>query len=535
MQNNDYIVNQIEECLSACSQLVDRHPQLYNIRTAIENVKRRKDEPMQLAIVGRISSSKSTLVNAILGKPEVVRTGHEAETFNVSWLKYGEDNSPITVHFKNGSKIEVPHDQWIQWASHAGEEALKAKVSYIEVPTSDEILKQINIIDTPGLDATSRIDSENTKQFLKQVNPDAVVFLFTKSLSEDGLKLINEFQMSDVGNSYSITPLNSLGVLSKPDLNWSIVNKIDVIKETSSAISRTLTSRLDVKKALFRILPVSALMGLASFNITEEDYNMFKSLAEIQDQKTILRIFVNADAFTREIDNIVISSLQRKKLWVKYGLYGAYICMELLRSNPNISREQLANTLRIKSGFSPFITLLRSHFGDRASVLKTQRSILSMLDACNQDRQRTNDSDLIAIIDKIRNLIINVENELHDVKEISLLMSIYEGRTKADDAFTEEFARVCGEYGYGIIDRLNAPNDTHISELVSLAKKKQTYWTRKYNAIRNISESKAAPYAIIAKSYSLMAERIVSQHEGYKQAQKTTAIYKRYIYGKDNI
>ena len=114
-------------------------------------------------------------------------------------------------------------------------------------------------------------------------------------------------------------------------------------------------------------------------------------------------------------------------------------------------------------------------------------------------------------------------------------MSIYEGRTKADDAFTEEFARVCGVYGYGIIDRLNAPNDTPISELVSLAKKKQTYWTRKYNAIRNISESKAAPYAIIAKSYSLMAERIASQYEGYKQAQKTTAIYKRYIYGKDNI
>ena len=76
MQNNDYIVYQIEECLSACSQLVDRHPQLFNIRTAIENVKRRMDEPMQLAIVGRISSSKSTLVNAILGKPEVVRTGH---------------------------------------------------------------------------------------------------------------------------------------------------------------------------------------------------------------------------------------------------------------------------------------------------------------------------------------------------------------------------------------------------------------------------------------------------------------------------
>ena len=65
-------------------------------------------------------------------------------------------------------------------------------MAYIEVATSDEMLKHINIIDTPGLDATSKVDSENTKQFLKQVNPDAVVFLFTKSLTENSLKLINE-------------------------------------------------------------------------------------------------------------------------------------------------------------------------------------------------------------------------------------------------------------------------------------------------------------------------------------------------------
>ena len=98
MQNNDFIYNKIEECLLACTLLSDKHPQLTHIHAAIENVRKRMTEPMQLAIVGRISSSKSTLVNAILGKPEVVRTGHEAETFNVSWLKYGDDKSPIYYH-----------------------------------------------------------------------------------------------------------------------------------------------------------------------------------------------------------------------------------------------------------------------------------------------------------------------------------------------------------------------------------------------------------------------------------------------------
>lgn len=490
---------------------------------------------MQLAIVGRISSSKSTLVNAILGKPEVVRTGHEAETFNVSWLKYGEDKSPITVHFKDGNKVNVSREQWAQWASHAGEESLKTKVAYIEVATSDEMLKHINIIDTPGLDATSKVDSENTKQFLNRVNPDAVVFLFTKSLTEDSLKLINEFQMSDVSNSYSITPLNSLGVLSKPDLNWSVINRVDVVEVSSTAISRTLTSRDDVRRALFRILPVSALMGLASANISGDDINTFRSLCEHLDDKNMLRLFINADAFIRDAKEITVPPLQRKRLLEKYGLYGSYVCMEALRSNPETSNEQLTTILGAKSGFTTFMTLLRSHFGDRSSILKAQRGVLSMLEACNQDRQRTCDSLLINVIDKIKSNVLSVMDEMHDIKEMSLLMSIYEGRVKVDDEFTEELERVCGEYGYGIVDRLNASSETTISDLVSIAQKKQAYWLKKYNAMRYISEPKAAPYDTIAKSYKLIVERIVSQQRDYEQAQKTIAIYKRYIYGKDKI
>ena len=53
--------------------------------------------------------------------------------------------------------------------------------------------------------------------------------------------------------------------------------------------------------------------------------------------------------------------------------------------------------------------------------------------------------------------------------------------------------------------------------------------------MRYISEPKAAPYDTIAKSYKLIVERIVSQQRDYEQAQKTIAIYKRYIYGKDKI
>ena len=150
MHNDGLVYSKIADCLSECKQIMSTSRWMSNTQKSICDVDSRMREPMQLAIVGRISSSKSTLVNAILGKAEVVRTGHEAETFNVSWLKYGDDSAPIIVHFKSGKTQTIARNEWADWASHQGQQSLKAEVKYIEVTSSYEMLKYINIIDTPG-------------------------------------------------------------------------------------------------------------------------------------------------------------------------------------------------------------------------------------------------------------------------------------------------------------------------------------------------------------------------------------------------
>ena len=221
-------------------------------------------------------------------------------------MKYGDDNAPIVVHFKNGKTQTIARNEWADWASHQGQQSLKAEVKYIEVTSGYEMLKYINIIDTPGLDATSRVDSENTIEFLKTVNPDAVILLFSKSLSEDTLKLINEFQNSETNMSFSINPMNALGVLSKIDMNWDIMKNNDPIETSDSAIKRTLSSRSEVNKVLFRILPVSALMGLSASSITNEDIVAFKQLARLDD-KCITRLFFSPDLFVKGDDFLELS------------------------------------------------------------------------------------------------------------------------------------------------------------------------------------------------------------------------------------
>lgn len=530
----DYITKVISDCLYDCTQIANAHKELKYIHKAIDNLSLRLQEPMQLAIVGRISSSKSTLVNAILGKAEVVRTGHEAETFNVSWLKYGSDDEPIKVFFKDGTQsVDVPRSSWAEWASHSGEEKLKAKVSYIEVRASDEILKSINIIDTPGLDATSKVDSENTIQFLKKVNPDAVVLLFTKSLSESSLRLIDEFQQSDFSNSYSINPMNALGVLSKPDLNWNVVNNCDVIEASKSAVARTLSGREDVRKALFRIIPVSALMGVASSCITDEDMSFFKKLSTISNPADIAKLFMSADFFVQSNLTGGVTESYKKAVVLKYGLYGIHVCVEKLKEDSDTDKNQLATCLKKKSGFNQFLEVLYSHFGDRSRVLKAQRSVASLLDACNRDSQ--DKAVHQAVIDKIVSRVMSIQEELHDLKEMDLLNKIYEGRLTIEPSFMNELKTVCGEVGDDVCSRLGVSDQMPVEDLMDISNERCLKWTRKYNALKRISEQKAYPYGVVSKSYALISKRLEEQFSEYKNAIRTISIFNRYVYGRTNV
>lgn len=534
MHNDGLVYSKIVDCLSACKQLISTSQWMRHTHSAIYDVETRMHEPMQLAIVGRISSSKSTLVNAILGKADVVRTGHEAETFNVSWLKYGDDNAPIVVHFKNGQTQSIERNQWAEWASHKGQQSLKTQVKYMEVTSHYEMLKYINIIDTPGLDATSKVDSENTIEFLKSVNPDAVILLFSKSLSEDTLKLISEFQQTENSIAFSINPMNALGILSKVDVNWDISSNNDPIKASEMAITRTLSSRSDVNKSLFKILPVSALIGLASSTISEFDMSIFQQIASLNDD-ILDEMFEGVQDFCDEYNTITISSNIRKQLVEKYSLYGVYICVKEIQNNTNITLTELSKILRKQSGFDTFFKLVTSHFGDRAQLIKAQRGMLSLLEAIRKDQVAVKNQEQTNLIKSIYSRILSIENDLHELKEWSLLLQIYEDRVKVDGEFMDEFLRIAGENGHSAINKLNVDAITDISVMEERALERYHYWKTKYNAWYGLSHTKAEPYSIIARSYELLALRLKSQRKAFEDAQRTIRIFKHYIYGEDTL
>ena len=517
----DRILQLLRECESILSGVED-----VSLSQEIKKSQERLMQPMQLAIIGKISSSKSTLVNAILGQAEVVRTGQMEETFNVSWLKYGDSNSDINVVFKDGNGSSVPRAQWAQWASHQEKNVLKEQVKYIEVFYEHEILKDINIIDTPGLDALSQIDSKNTILFLKEVHPDAVVMLFTKSIAESTLSVLQDFQNVGAGD-FNLSAMNAIGVLSKADTIWSAMEPDkDILSIGNRVIKTTLYDKYpEVRKSLFSILPVSSLIGLSSFTINDKDYTSLKTLCSVDDS-ILFEMLSSPDFFFDEEYSVDVNSAERQRLYNKFGLYGIYILIESLRRNEDAGVVFLSDVLKEKSGFGKFLLTVQSHFGKRSTLIKSQSILQRLLNEIIRAKQFHIGEQYNAIA-QAENLIVAALLSLHEYKEWEYLSKYYDGKLDLTSDEAEEFVALCGERGYSASERLRCDGSKTPSQLIDIATSRALYWQKQYNIFSVIEPEKADFYKLLISSYNLLLidiQKAVGEYTSAKETiERTTA------------
>jgi small GTP-binding protein len=106
---------------------------------------RQLDELFLLVVVGEFNAGKSAFINALLGQP-LLKEGVTPTTAQVNLLKFGEthQNKPLTAH-----------------------------LHILAEPV--EILRQINIVDTPGTNAIVREHQVITEQFVPRA--DIVLFI----------------------------------------------------------------------------------------------------------------------------------------------------------------------------------------------------------------------------------------------------------------------------------------------------------------------------------------------------------------------
>lgn len=508
----DYNISEIKSGLNECLSLV-QSPVMRNLEIAIRKSIDKLDEPMQLAIIGKISSSKSTLVNAILGKDELMSTGQKEVTYNVGWLKYGKSDSDIIIHYKDNRPPCKRSRKEFERLSVDSDHAEIDNISFIETFDDSEILKDINIIDTPGLDAKREKDSQNTLDFISKVRPDAVVMLFTHAVAESVLDVVRQF---NTGSSFN--PLNAIGILSKIDVLWQ-----ETIPRDKSALSigkKMVVNRKKkdamLSKTLFDLYPISALLFLAATTINEDDVNLIVK-AYNADSVAFIRSLHSMPNFLKEKAN-PMSDDERQKLVNKLGLYGIWLIVQQIKNNLPTSINDIKELFIMESGANDFKKSLYNHFGSRAKLIKIE----SVYQRLNQEIQkaRANVRNTAET-----NLLFNIEQKISDVfsslvhehKEYNLLNKIYSGELQLDNDVEQEFKNICGESGNSAPEKLGLPSGTDMRDLLTHALSKERFW-RKEVALEPDPEEREW-MNVILKSYSLLRSKIATMIFQYEQSK----------------
>lgn len=507
----DYNIQGIKEGLVESLALAQT-PLTRGIEEAIRKSVTKLDEPMQLAIIGKISSSKSTLVNAILARNELMSTGQKEVTYNVGWLKYGKPDSDIILHYKDGrSPARKSRKEFEALSADARHHEID-NISYIELFDDSEILKEINIIDTPGLDAKREKDSRNTLDFISKVRPDAVVMLYTHAVAENVLDIVAQFNAGT-----SLSPLNAIGVLSKIDVLWQETIPRD--KKALHIGKKMVENRKKkdgmLSKILFELYPVSALLFLAATTTEERDIQAIKRSFEA-DSKAFLVSLNSMPKYLSATENLMTES-ERRRISDKMGLYGIWLIAQRIKNGEPTDLESVKAMFYEESGAAEFKKSLYNHFGSRAKLIKIESIYQNINQEIKKAKGKVSTPAEGTLLSNIEQRISDVFSSLvHEHKEYNLLNRLYSGRLQLDEETAQEFKNICGENGNSAPEMLGMPPGTKMTALLNTALEREKAWRREVALEPDPEEREWMN--VILKSYSLLRQKISKAIYQYEQA-----------------
>lgn len=510
---SQYNIDAIKAGLNGCLPLLQA-PALDGIRRAIRVSVDKLDEPMQLAIIGKISSSKSTLINAILGKDELMSTGSKEVSYNVGWLKYGAPDSDIVIHFKDGREPARRSRKEFERLSVDESHSEIDNISYIETFDDSEILRDINVIDTPGLDAKREKDSQNTLDFISKVRPDAVVMLFTHAVAENTLDVVRSF---NAGSSFN--PLNAIGVLSKIDVLWqeTIPRDKSALQIGSKMVANRKKKDPMLSRTLFDLFPVSALLYLASSTVTTDDVAAIRRAMDA-DSSAFMRSLNTMPKFLAEEAN-PMSREERETLAGKMGLYGIWLIANKIKGGADPSADDVKRMFMEESGALDLRKTLYNHFGSRAKLIKLESIYQHISQEINKARPRiANGSTEKKLLASLEQRLTDIFSSLvHEHEEYRMLNRLYSGELDLDDDVAAEFRNLCGENGNSAPEMLGLPAGTSTAELLTVAHERERAW-RKAVALEPDPEEREW-MNVILKSYTNLRQKIAMMTFQYHQAR----------------
>lgn len=490
----------------------------------INELKERVNQPLRIAVVGIMKAGKSTFMNALI-KDKLVYTGNEETTYTVSWFKYALKPS-LTIVFKDNERLkDQPFSDLEKWTVRirVKDNPRINDVKYIEIYYPNEVLKTMELIDTPGLNSTYKNDAENTLKFLgitldkaneldkvtikEASQADAIIYAFTRSAGSTDRDILNEFH----GNSLttSASPINALGVFTHSDIYWEAgINELPT--EIAKRVTDKTMKNSDMKRLLFTTLPVTAKVVEGLVSLTESDWQYLEQLKNIDqdilgDYLEFIPLFTSKalnDFENQTVREFIGEPMIRSRIISLLDGYGLYQVTNYLRKG--LCRNEIIEVLYEESGIKAVNNLVTSHFGNRAFLIKTQYIIQHLRSLCYKLNQISQNKGLKETYRYILDEIEHLESSEHAFQELKILQYYYNSLLafENEEEF-KEFMQITGENGKNCEAKLGVFQTKPIAELEEIARNKELFWRAKANDFGITSYYKQAAN-IISRSYGII-------------------------------
>jgi hypothetical protein len=335
----------------------------------------RLGEPLRVAIAGRLKAGKSTLVNALIGR-RVAPTAVGECTRVVTRFRYGPADR-IDVVRRDGERHSLPLDDDGMIPQRLG--VPLGRVAYVDVTLTSEKLRELTVVDTPGLASTDTMVSARAEEavgvatapFDADIDADsasevaaaeAVVYVFTQAVRADDLRALDAFR--DASARLASSPINALGVFGKADTlvagpadPWPVAEPL--ARQQAALLARTVSD----------VVPVIGLLAETgeAGRLTAADGAALRQLAGLPFDELRL-LLASVDLFRSR--PAPIPAEQRERLLTRLDLYGIGFAVAQLAADPQLGTGDLVRRLVAASGFPRLRETLDQAFRWRADAIK---------------------------------------------------------------------------------------------------------------------------------------------------------------------
>ncbi|WIM92677.1 hypothetical protein ACTOB_004630 [Actinoplanes oblitus] len=312
-------------------------------------------------------------MNALIGR-RVAPTAAGECTRVVTRFRYGPADR-IDVVTRDGARRSLPLDDDGMIPARLGVPA--TRVAYLDVTLTNDRLRTLTVVDTPGLSSTDTASSDRAARvvgdapFDDDIDADserevaaaeAVVYVFTQAVRADDVRALDAFH--DASARLAASPINALAVLAKVDTlaggaddPWPIAAPL--AQQQAGLLARTVGD----------VVPLAGLLAetAGAGRLTDADRDALTRLAALPGPDLQL-LLTSVDLF--RTGPAPLDAERRERLLARLDLYGiGYACAQLA-AEPRLGTGELVRRLLAVSGFPRLAHTLRQSFGWRSDAIK---------------------------------------------------------------------------------------------------------------------------------------------------------------------